>query len=149
MCLIICVMIRKKNKYSMMSTVTKKKVTVMTGFSLQQQLKNMVSALYQSRPRFSGGTRDFVKGDQHFGWKTIQDLYKREVERIKSGQITRVPKLKERYVRRDSWTRLNVLPSKVMQVSNGLVCLVWYGYVHMLYDKIIQLYIFLVYYVAR
>ena len=82
-----------------------------------------------------------MKDDKHFGWKTIQDLYKREVERIKSGQITRVPKLKESYVRRDSWTRLNVLPSKVMQVSNGLVCLVWYSYVHMLYDKIILLYI--------
>ena len=75
----------------------------------------MVSALYQSRPRFSGGTREFVKDKHHFGWKTIQDLYKREVECIKNGQITRVPK--PSFVRRDSWTRLNVLPSKVMQVS--------------------------------
>ena len=79
----------------------------------------MVSALYQSRPKFSSGTRDFVKDKHHFGWKTIQDMHKREVERIKSGQITRVPKLKESFVRRDSWTRLNVLPLKVMQVSNG------------------------------
>ena len=32
-----------------------------------------------------------------------------------NGQLTRVPKLKESYIIRDSWTRLNVLPSKVMQ----------------------------------
>ena len=77
----------------------------------------MISALFQSRAKAAGGTRDFVKSGHHFGWKTIQDLYKRELDRIKSGQITRVPKLKESHIRRDSWTRLNVLPSKVMQVS--------------------------------
>ena len=64
-----------------------------------------------------GGTREFVKGGQTFGWKCIEDLYSRELQRIKNGQISRVPKLKESYVRRDSWTRLNVLPSKIMQVS--------------------------------
>ena len=77
----------------------------------------MVSALFQSREKVTGGTRSFVKDGRHFGWKVIQDLYKRELERIKKGQITRVPKLKKSYIRRDSWTRLNVLPSKVMQVS--------------------------------
>ena len=77
----------------------------------------MVSALYQSRPTCDGGTRDFVKGGHHFGWKCLQDLYERELNRIQSGQVTRVPKLKESHIRRDSWTRLNVLPSKVMQVS--------------------------------
>lgn len=39
------------------------------------------------------------------------------MDRLRNGQITRVPKLKESHVCRDSWTRLNVLPSKVMQVS--------------------------------
>ena len=77
----------------------------------------MVSALFQSREKSTGGTRSFLKKGENFGWKTIQDLYKREMERIKRGQITRVPKLKESYIQRDSWTRLNVLPSKVMQVS--------------------------------
>ena len=77
----------------------------------------MVSALFQSRPKSAGGTREFVKGACQFGWKCIEDMYKRELERIKTGQIARVPKLKESYIRRDSWTRLNVLPSKVLQVS--------------------------------
>lgn len=80
----------------------------------------MVSALFQSRAKSAGGTRDFVKGGVHFGWKTVQDLYKRELDRIKAGQATRVPKLKESHIQRDSWTRLNVLPSKVMQVSFGM-----------------------------
>ena len=82
----------------------------------------MVSALFQSRMRSAGGTRDFVKGGTHFGWKTVQDLYKRELERIKVGQATRVPKLKESHIQCDSWTRLNVLPSKVMQVSPERLC---------------------------
>ena len=84
--------------------------------SLSPQLKNMVSALFQCRPKSAGGTREFVKGGQHFGWKCIEDMYRRELVRVQKGQITRVPKLKESHVRRDSWTRLNVLPSKVMQV---------------------------------
>lgn len=46
----------------------------------------------------------------------MEDMYKRELVRIRSGQISRVPELKESHVQRDSWTRLNVLPSKVMQV---------------------------------
>ena len=55
------------------------------------QLKNMVSALFQCRPKSAGGTREFVKGGCHFGWKYIKDMYKRELVRIQNGQITRVP----------------------------------------------------------
>ena len=77
----------------------------------------MISALFQSRPKAAGGTREFKKGGHCFGWKVIQDLYKRELERIRHDQVARVPKLKESHIRRDSWTRLNVLPSKVMQVG--------------------------------
>lgn len=51
----------------------------------------------------------------------IQDMYQREVERIKAGQLTRIPKLKESFIVRDSWTRLNVMPSKVMQVLIVLI----------------------------
>ena len=80
------------------------------------QLKNMISALFQSRAKDAGGTRYFKKNGMSFGWKFIKDLYQREVERMKAGQTTRVPKLKESHIVRDSWTRLNVLPSKVMQV---------------------------------
>ena len=59
-----------------------------------------------------------------FGWKTIEDLHGREVKRIKCGQVTRVPKLKESHIVRDSWTRLNVLPSKVMQVSYNFLFII-------------------------
>ena len=93
----------------------------------------MISALFQSREQSAGGTRSFVKDGCYFGWKVIQDLYKRELDRIKMDQVTRVPKMKESYIRRDSWTRLNVLPSKVMQVctlGNNLCsykyCVVFY-----------------------
>ncbi len=44
----------------------------------------------------------------------LEDLYSREMYRIQSGQCSRVPKLN---IVRDSWTRLNVQPSKVMQVN--------------------------------
>lgn len=76
----------------------------------------MVSALFQSRPPERGGTRNFTIGACVFGWTVIEDLYGREISRIRAGQCSRVPKLKESYIRRDSWTRLNVLPSKAMQV---------------------------------
>ena len=49
-------------------------------------------------------------------------MYRREVGRIKSGHCSRVPKLKESYICRDSWTRLNVQPSKIMQVYNKTLC---------------------------
>lgn len=85
----------------------------------------MVSALFQSRPRDVGGTRTFEKNGVEFGWKSVQDLYRREVDRMKSGQARRVPKLRESHIIRDSWTRLNVLPSKVMQVHlcNKCTCI--------------------------
>ena len=53
----------------------------------------------------------------HLGaWSIIEKMYDREVTRIKNGQCARIPKLKQSHIHRDSWTRLNVLPSKVMQV---------------------------------
>lgn len=51
-----------------------------------------------------------------FGWKTIQDLHSREVERRKRNEREMVPGLQESYIIRDSWTKLNVMPSKIMQV---------------------------------
>ena len=36
--------------------------------------------------------------------------------KAKNGQTRRVPKLKYSYIVCDSWTRLNVLPAKIMQV---------------------------------
>ena len=77
----------------------------------------MVSTLFQSRPRARGGTRTLQKAGKPITWKTVEDMYSREVERMQAGQATRIPKLKESHILRDSWTRLNVLPSKVMQVQ--------------------------------
>ena len=70
-------------------------------YTLLSQLKNMIAALYASRS---------------IGWRAIEDMPKREVERMKNNELVRVPGLKENYVYRDSWTRLNVKPAKIMQV---------------------------------
>ena len=73
----------------------------------------MVAALYQSRPTDRGGTQEFVYYSVKFGCAVIEDMYYREIERKRS----RVPKLKPNHVYRDAWKRLNVIPSKIMQVS--------------------------------
>lgn len=41
------------------------------------QLKNMISALFQSRAKDAGGTRCFKKNGVSFGWKSIKGLYQR------------------------------------------------------------------------
>ena len=51
-----------------------------------------------------------------FGWSAIEDMFKREVRRARDGIPRRVPGLRESYVYRDIWTRLNVKPAKIMQV---------------------------------
>ena len=84
------------------------------------QLKNMVSALFQSRPSDRGGTRCFSSKGCEFGWMVIENMYHREISRIREGKCSRIPKLKESHILRDSWTRLNVLPSKIMQVNNSV-----------------------------
>ena len=76
----------------------------------------MIAALYQSRPTDSGGTRKFNYKGVNFGWRVIEDMYYREVDRRKASLCSRVPKLKPNHIYRDAWTRLNVVPSKIMQV---------------------------------
>ncbi len=77
----------------------------------------MIAALYKSR---LDGTQPsmFSQGkDAHpFGWEVIEGLLDRELKRAQIGQMCRVPGLKENFVYRDSWTRLNVKPAKIMQV---------------------------------
>jgi hypothetical protein len=82
----------------------------------------MLAALYSSRNE--GGTKDLVTDGVHFGWRTIQDVYKADITRAKHGQSRRVPKLKYSYVVRDAWTRLNVLPAKIMQVHHHVELIV-------------------------
>lgn len=76
----------------------------------------MIAALYASRSR--GANRFSIQGT-NFGWKA---MLKREVERMKKNELVRVPGLKENYVYRDSWTRLNVKPAKIMQVLHACAC---------------------------
>ena len=73
----------------------------------------MIAALYSSRP---GSANFFSREKKTFGWKAIEDMLKREVGRMSKNELVRVPGLKESYVYRDSWTRLNVKPAKIMQV---------------------------------
>lgn len=74
----------------------------------------MVAALYSSK---SGKTKSFQYAGVRFGWETIERMFEREVQRAKAGVPRRVPGLRESYVYRDIWTRLNVKPAKIMQVS--------------------------------
>ena len=68
----------------------------------------MVNALYSSR---ASGTKQFHLGNT-FGWQAIVDLYLRECEWCNKGAARSVPP----HVIRDSWTKLNVHPAKIMQV---------------------------------
>ena len=79
----------------------------------------MIAALYSSR---ESGTKDFISvAGVHFGWQTLEDVYRSDSMRAKMGKSRRVPKLKYSYIVRDSWTRLNVLPAKIMQVMLAYV----------------------------
>ena len=76
----------------------------------------MIAALYQSRPPNSGVTRKFIYNGVSFGWQVIEDMYYREVDHSRTSQCSRKPKLKANHIYQDAWTRLNVVPSKIMQV---------------------------------
>lgn len=74
----------------------------------------MIAALYKSR--HGGQVSQFQHSGTAFGWETIEAMLKREVSRMQQNLLPRVPGLKESYVYRDPWTRLNVAPAKIMQV---------------------------------
>ena len=80
------------------------------------QMKNMINALYQSR--VTGGTKLFkiTNDSPYFGWQSIWDLYRREVNRIDAGDLQFVPGMRQSYIDRDPWTKLAVFPAKIMQV---------------------------------
>ena len=80
----------------------------------------MVAALYSSR---TDGSKNFQNRGVHFGWDTIESVYERDLYRAQHCISRRVPGLKYAHVVRDNWTRLNVLPAKIMQVSKGLQAL--------------------------
>ena len=72
----------------------------------------MIVALYSSK---TSGTKYFCKDGVLIGWQAIEHVYQADMTRAKIGLSRRVPELKYTYVVRDSWTRLYVLPAKVMQ----------------------------------
>ena len=78
------------------------------------QLKNQINALFSSK---AGGTKLFTLSfhTPYFGWQSIRDLYKREIDRADRSQLRFIPKLKKSYVERDAWIKLSVLPAKIMQ----------------------------------
>ena len=79
------------------------------------QLRIMINALFASQ---DGGARDFTDASgKHFGWKAIIDMYLRECKRRENGTVRMVPRLREAYILRNSWTKLNVTPAKIMQAS--------------------------------
>ena len=80
------------------------------------QLKNMATALYSSR---TDGSTNFQNRGVHFGWDTIESVYERDLYRAQRCISRRVPGLKYAHVVCDNWTRLNVLPAKIMQVSKS------------------------------
>ena len=73
----------------------------------------MISALNSSRV---GGTKAFCFQGKIFGWGTSHRMWQRELSRAERGLMSAVPKLTEHHIHRDSWTRLNVAPAKIMQV---------------------------------
>lgn len=73
----------------------------------------MINALFSSQP---GGTKSFILDGISFGWNPIRSMYERECRRVGNGLTRMVPKLKEVHIIRDSWTKLNVTPAKIMQV---------------------------------
>ena len=50
-------------------------------------------------------------------------MFGRETHRARAGVSRRVHRLWESYVYRDIWTRLNVKPAKIMQVSYSMAWL--------------------------
>lgn len=78
------------------------------------KLKNQIAALYSSRNK---GTKNFEIDGVGFGWRAIQGQYNRDRIRTEQGCAPRVPGLPYNFVHWDVWTRLNVLPAKIMQVG--------------------------------
>lgn len=75
----------------------------------------MINALFSSKP---SGSKQFQRPNKcMFGWQTINDLYKRELDRVSNGLTRMVPRLRESHCLQDAWTKLNVHPAKIMQVS--------------------------------
>ena len=72
----------------------------------------MIAALHSSRLDGTNYINQAVSDRGKRQRETMEGMLNREVNRMQSGQLCRVPGLKENHVHRDSWTRLNVKPAK-------------------------------------
>lgn len=75
----------------------------------------MINALFSSK---TTGSKHFKRADKcTFGWETINNLYQREIDRVSQNLTRMVPRLREAHCLHDAWTKLNVHPARIMQVS--------------------------------
>ena len=92
----------------------------------------MINALFSSK---HGGTKSFQLDGVHFGWDSIVSMYSRECERARSGLTRMIPKLKEIYIIRDSWTKLNVTPAKILIHYYCIITVIFYYYSRNMYSR--------------
>ena len=75
----------------------------------------MINALFSSK---TCGTKRVQRvGKPKFGRDAIDGLRKQEVIRVQLNCARIVPRLKETHCLRDAWTKLNILPAKIVQVN--------------------------------
>lgn len=74
-------------------------------------LKNCINAIFSSQ---EGGTKRLSTPGGPLNWKVIEDMWDREVQRMRCSQIRKVPGMLKSYIERDAWTKLNVKPAKIM-----------------------------------
>ena len=86
-------------------------MTINVNFAAQEYDLSLVQ--FQIRPN---GTKSFSKDGVCFGWVTIIEMWERDLKRTSSGKLSSLPGMQQRYITRDSWTKLNVKPAKIMQV---------------------------------
>ena len=89
----------------------------------------MIAALYSS---CADGTKAFCINGVNFGWQSIVKVYESDLYRAQHCISRRVPGLKYAHMVRDSWTRVSVLPAKIMQVCQckRLPCLMIIMIIH-------------------
>lgn len=77
----------------------------------------MVNALKSSDET---GCKTFQVGKDGvvFGWKTIRELFERELERARGGKMRRVKGLQRSFITRDAWTKMDVHAAKIIQSEN-------------------------------
>ena len=89
----------------------------------------MINALFSSK---INGTKAFQRNDKiSFGWITVDDMYTRELVHAQQNQTRMIPRLNEMHCLQDAWTKLNVLPAKIIQVCNALVIIYSYDFIRL------------------